>query len=405
MSQSMPIFDVDTHWSEPPNLWTSRAPEKYKGKVFEVRKKDEKTEAWFVAGKEVAMIGPAIVAKDMSKKLGVFTLPTFDQMSPACSNPLDRVKYMDSAGVIAQVVYPNVIGFGGQALMRTFPDDAELRLWHVQTYNDALAEMQKESNNRLLPMAALPLWDIEASTKELERIAKMGLRGIAMSDKPADFGQPTLTNKVWERFWATCQDLNLPVNFHIGSGSFEGEVNKWWDDNKVVVAPDGTVNGPLGIFTAVNNFMNNFLDIMNLILTGMLDRYPKLKFVSVESGCGWIPFVIQATEHMWKEMMSPAARAKFSREPREMFIDQIFATIYLEDEHCVDSFIGYFGPDNLMLETDFPHPTSMYPHPTMKYPSVQAYADSILRNHSEETKRKVLYQNAEKLYGVKLVNA
>src|SRR6185436_19684807 len=146
----------------------------------------------------------------------------------------------------------------------------------------------------------------------------------------SDFGQPGLCDPKWDRFFATCQDLGLPINFHIGSGSFEGELSKWWSDNKVGQNPDGSLNGPLCTFSAVNNFLNNFQDIANLILQGVLEKYPKLKFVSVESGCGWLPFVIQAIEHNWYEMMSKEERARFTRSPKEQFVDQIYASYWFE---------------------------------------------------------------------------
>jgi len=402
---TMPLFDVDTHWAEPPTLWKDQAPAKYKNKVFEVKDKPDNSQGWFVGDQQVAMIGPAVVKADMTKHLNSFTIPRYDLMSKAVSIPEHTLEYMNGAGIGAQVVYPNVIGFGGQALMKVFPDDHELRLWHVQTYNDALGDMQKRGGNRLLPQAALPLWDIEASIAELRRIKKMGLTGFAMSDKPADFGQPTLTSPEWARFWETVQDLDIPVNFHIGSGTFEGEVNKFWSEPRIVVYPDGTQNGPLAIFTAINNFLNNQLDVMNLILTGHLDRYPKIKYVSVESGAGWAPFIIQVMMFQWGEMMSAEQRAKFTRTPYEMFRDQIYMTIYCEEHYNVDQYVGYFGADNLLFETDFPHPTSIYPHANSRFKSAREYAESVCRNLSPEDKAKVIYQNAEKLYGVKIQTA
>ncbi|MET0377351.1 MAG: hypothetical protein ABW049_00060, partial [Spongiibacteraceae bacterium] len=106
MTKPMPIFDCDTHWAEPPELWTSRAPEKYKGKVFEVKSKADRSEAWFVGNQEVAMIGPSVVAKDMSKHLYHFTVPRYADMSPATSQAAAAIKYMDEKGIAAHVVYP-----------------------------------------------------------------------------------------------------------------------------------------------------------------------------------------------------------------------------------------------------------------------------------------------------------
>jgi predicted TIM-barrel fold metal-dependent hydrolase len=134
---------------------------------------------------------------------------------------------------------------------------------------------------------------------------------------------------------------------------------------------------------------------MNLILGGMLERYPKLNFVVVESGAGWIPFVIQALEYNWREMLTPGQRAQFKREPREMFKDQIYCSYWFENSNCIDPFLKEFGPDNLMFETDFPHPSSVYPEARPK-------VIETLGHHPVETQRKVLYQNAERVYGIEV---
>jgi predicted TIM-barrel fold metal-dependent hydrolase len=263
----------------------------------------------------------------------------------------------------------------------------------VEAYNDALVELQKDGEGRLLPQAALPLWDMEATLKELERVRKMGLTGIVMSDKPSDFGQAPLADKAWDRFYAVCQDLGLPVNFHIGSGSFEGSLDKWWHDDKTIHYPDRSLNGPLAIYTAVNNFMNNANDVMNLLLSGVLEKFPKLNFVSVESGLGWTPFLLQAIQHNWKEMMADRDLRKFKRDPLQMFVEQIYVSYWFENANNVDSFIKEFGDNNIMFQTDFPHPTSLYP-------GIREKVQETLGHHTEETQHKVLYKNAERVYGV-----
>lgn len=389
---TMPIFDIDTHWAEPADLWASRAPDKYKGRVFELGTRPDGNEAWFVNGMEVAMVGPSVVRKDMGKELGTFTIGTMAEMSDASTYGEARLAYMDSVGVGAQIVYPNVIGFGAQRLLK-IGSDAELRNWHVRTYNDALVDLQKEGQGRLLPQAALPLWDIDASIAEIERIRKKGLTGIAMSNKPGDFGQPPLAHPDWAPLFELCQDLDLPINFHIGSGDFEGEKDKWWLPERSTRLPDGSLNGPLSIFTAVNNFIQMGTDVMNLILSGMLEKYPRLKFAIVESGASWLPFLIGGIEHNWKEMMTKNDLARFKREPREMFVDQIFVSYWFENEQCIDHYIKEFGSTNLLFETDFPHPTSLYPE-------VREKAAETLGNQSEEAQRNILYRNAERVYGV-----
>lgn len=396
MGTAIPIFDIDTHFNEPPDLWTARAPLKYKDQVLHLREDAQGHESWYVAGRQVASTGPAVVGKDMEKLFGAFSFPRFDQMARAGSYAPERLAYMDSAGVGTQIVYPNVIGFGGQALM-TLTQDADLRLFHVQAYNDAILDLQNESGGRILPQAALPLWDMEATLDELERTRKLGLTGVAMSHSPGDFGQASLASTVWDRFFATCQGLEMPINFHVGSGNWAGDVARWWGDNDKLRLDDGRTNSALGCYTGAQLFLANSHDICNLICTGVLEKFPRLKFVSVESGCGWVPFVIKSLEYHWTELRMPQFAPRFKRSPTEMFLEQIYCSYWFEGKNTVDAYLNEFGADNLMFETDFPHPTSLYPND-----AVPRKIEETLGHRDQATRERVLYRTAERVYGVKV---
>jgi uncharacterized protein len=391
----IPIFDIDTHYAEPPDLWTSRAPSRFKNKVLHVRAKPNGEEAWYIEDRQVAMIGPSVIDAKMEKQFATASVSTYADMARAASFPKERLVYMDTYGCGNQIIYPNVIGFGAHHLMK-MSEDVSLRQWHVEAYNDALVDLQRGGEGRLLPQAALPLWDIDASIKELHRIRKLGLTGVVMSDKPADFGQPPLCHPVWEPLFEVCQDLMLPINFHVNSGNFfEVDLQRWWSEDRDFFRKDGSMNGPLAIFASIQCFLQNFTDIGNLILQGTLEKYPGLRFVSVESGCGWIPFVIQALEYNLREMASASDRRMFKRTPTQMFIEQIYASYWFESRDCVDLFLKEFGNKNLLFETDFPHPTSLYGN-------VRAKVKETLSHHDRETQENVLYKNAERVYGTKV---
>jgi uncharacterized protein len=174
--QGIKVIDVDTHISEPLDLWTSRAPAKYKDRVPQMKMTDGRW-VWTIDGDRSMGIGSAssVVHADGRKAAGIeFTDWQVDQVHPACSRAKERVQFMDEIGVHAQVIYPNVMGFAGQGRGQTNaaqlpPVDADLRLVCTQIYNDAMAEMQAESGDRLLPMALLPWWDIKQALAEAER--------------------------------------------------------------------------------------------------------------------------------------------------------------------------------------------------------------------------------------------
>jgi predicted TIM-barrel fold metal-dependent hydrolase len=137
-------------------------------------------------------------------------------------DPKARVAYMDSVGIAAQIAYPNLLGFGNQKSMGVDPD---LRYITTQIYNDAMAEFQEASGDRIFPQALMPWWNLEQSVAEAKRCQKMGFRGININPEPEKQNLPILNDPHWNKLWETCTDLDLPVNFHIGAGF---EVSNWF---------------------------------------------------------------------------------------------------------------------------------------------------------------------------------
>ena len=96
--------------------------------------------------------------------------------------------------------------------------------------------------------------------------------------------------------------------------------------------------------------------------------------------------------------MTPSDLRKFTRTPKQMFIDQIFASYWFEDITCVDAYLREFGNRNLMFQTDFPHPTSLYPN-------VQGKIAETLGHRDRETQENVLFRTAERVYGTEVYRA
>ena len=386
------VIDVDTHLSEPWDLWTSRAPAKWLDRVPQMKKTADGKWLWTIDGDRSMGLGSAaaVVRADGGKADGVeFTEWQVDQVHPGCSRAKDRVRFMDEVGVWAQVVYPNVMGFGGQGRGRMGdkslpPIDPELRLVATRIYNEATAEMQAEANNRLLPMALLPWWDIKLALEEAERCLGMGMRGVNINSDPQLHGMQDLSGDYWTPLWELCSDKNLPVNFHIGASD---STSSWYGESpwpSLNPSKKLTVGGTM-------MFMSNAKVISNLIVSGLLERFPKLKFVSVESGVGWLPFILEGLDYALREN-GQAGRAGLSMTPQEYFRRQIFACFWFESEDVVHT-IRRLGVDNCMFETDFPHPTCLHPNPL-------DHAKPWLLKLTPEERRKVLSLNAANVYNV-----
>ncbi|MDG2003747.1 MAG: amidohydrolase family protein [Novosphingobium sp.] len=393
VAQAIKVVDVDTHLSEPWDLWTSRAPTKFRERVPQMRTLADGNMMWTIdENRSLGMSSASsVIHRDGRKADGVeFSQWKVHDVHPGCSQVKERLEVMDESGVWAQVVYPNVIGFAGQGRgpdgQVLDPVDPELRLITTQIYNDAMAEMQEESGGRLLPMALLPWWDIELAIKEAERCRAMGIRGVNINSDPQLHGMQDLSGEYWDPLWELCQDLDLPVNFHIGASNSS---MSWFGDT-----PWPSLNaGKKLTIGSMMLFISNAKVIANLIISGLLERFPRVKFVSVESGIGWMPFFLEALDYGLQEN-GTEARAGLSMSPSEYFRRQIYGCFWFENNDISNS-IRQLGVDNCMFESDFPHPTCLYPNPV-------DHAEKGLTGLNDEERRKVLSLNAAKVYNLDL---
>jgi predicted TIM-barrel fold metal-dependent hydrolase len=290
-----------------------------------------------------------------------------------------RLAYMDASGISAQIAYPNLLGYGNQKSMGVEP---ELRLVTTQIFNDANAELQAASGDRIFPMALLPWWDIKASVAEAERCQKMGFRGINLNPDPQNQGYPVLGDKVWDPLWEVCTHYELPINFHIGGGMENTDwygAGGWPSDDPRVKMAFGSSQMPV----------TNYRVLSNILLSLFLDRWPKLKIVSVESGVTWIPFMLESLEYQMRDQ-----GIKYETPLFEVFKRQIYACTWF-DKRLMPEASRVLGIDNILYETDFPHPTCVYPDPIK-------FVTEVAEGFTPEERRKVFGQNAAKLYKIDL---
>lgn len=381
------VIDVDTHLVEPHDLWTKRAPARLRERMPQV-KVHNGIRSWVVDGDKVLLKGaiPASTVKqDGSKWPGLeFVNHQFEEVHPSSHSAKERVAMMDATGVTAQILYPNILGFGGQNAVVV---DDELRLACVQIFNDAMAEFQQESGDRIYPMALLPWWDVKLAVAEIERARRMGLKGININSDPQTFTSADgskladFSSSYWNPMWEACQAYDVPINFHIGASEESAD----WIGAQGWPGLHRDLRAALG---GAMLFINNGRVMGNIILSGVLDRYPCLKFVSVESGIGWIPFLLEAIDYEYQEVA--VNNAKLQRKPSEYFASNFHACFWFE-RRDLSQLIRRVGVDNVLFETDFPHPVCLYPVDDM---------DKALAGLTEAEKVKVLSGNAAKLYNI-----
>ena len=219
------IIDSDTHVTEPRDVWTSRMASKWKERVPRVeRDPDTGDDVWIVDGEKAGVVGMTAVAgwRDPFPAHP----PTYADCHPGSFDAQERLRYMDSLGIWAQVLYPNVGGFGTQAFAKM--DDTELKLGCVRAYNDFLVDWASADSRRLLPIMATPFWDVEATVAEIERCAPLGHKGVLFTGEPEVHGLPFLADRHWDPVWAAAQAAGMSVSFHIGSADFGDDFTGAW---------------------------------------------------------------------------------------------------------------------------------------------------------------------------------
>jgi uncharacterized protein len=394
------IIDVDTHLTEPPDLWTSRVPATYKDRVPYVRRTGA-VDQWFYKDTPIGFGGGAaitVIGQNREKYRGTVTLDTYEQVDESTFDAKARLQIMDDLNVWAQVVFPNVAGFGSGSVARAVPE--EDRNLCIRLYNDAVAEWASVANGRLRPQALVPFWDIKEAAKEVERAHALGLRGVTATTAPEGwgYGLPDYGDQAWDPFWEACSACDMPISFHIASGPMPDGIGPWksfgFDPTKMFqssVATRGTRQmAPIAVSALVGTLLNSRV-MINLIYSGLLDRWSKLKFLSIESGLGWIPFFLEMAEYQFDEM-TYSDRWGLQRRPREYFRDHFYVSWWFEDFGPMKA-IAEVGVKNVLFETDFPHPTCLYPDPV-------AHAAKVLVHLPYEDRKAVMQDNAAALWQI-----
>jgi uncharacterized protein len=379
------IVDADTHLTEPADLWTARIPARFRDQAPRVLLDESSGKLrWRIGDRWCSLVGNYSMAG--WHEFPPSCPPTLEEADPASYDAKSRLAHMDAHGIYAQVLYPNIISFEGHAIMAL--NDRSLELACVQTYNDYQAEFASTAPERFICMAMLPFWDLDESIEELRRCHALGHRGMLWAATLEKHGLPDFAQPHWDPLYALAEELEMSVNFHVGVGNTAEEIAAAMNRD----AYDPAFNAARSSMS----FISNARTLGTLLTSGVCERFPTLNFVSVESGFGYVPFLLEALDWQWKG--SGALLAYPDRMlPSDYFRRQVYSMFWYEHE-SLELLPKY--QDNVMFETDFPHPTCLYPGPASYAPSP---AEAIARDTAivgDAVMRKVLYDNAARVYHV-----
>lgn len=375
------VIDVDAHVTEPGDVWTARLPARLRDRGPRLERDRNGTDVWHIAD-TTPLVPVGFTAVAGWPEPFPSSPKNMDEVPAAAWQAGARLEYLDSIGVWAQVMYPNVAGFGNQQFLAL--EDPELMLACVQAYNDFLIEWCSADGRRLLAVAATPFWDVDAAVTEARRCAELGHRGVLFTGEPQRYHLPYLGDEHWDPFWATVQELGLPISFHIGSGDF----TSGFAGGRIKAHGAGATR----VATSVKMFLDNGTQIVDLLTSGVPARFPELQFVSVESGIGFIPFILDAADYAFEDGKVWLERPYFDMKPSDYFRRQVYGCWFFEDR-TVPAVIDAVGYERLLFETDYPHPICLYGN-------VEEHLEAGLVGQPDHVRRAILWENAASLYAV-----
>ena len=373
----MHVMSADSHVMEPADFWATRLDVKYRDQAPRVVKNDKGAGYVFVApGISPFPVAGGFGTGRSGTELKEHLSKGYEAARPSGWDPAERIKDQDIDGVEAEVLY-TTLG------MRLFSlDDAGLQRACFGAYNDWLAEFCSYNPKRLVGNALVSLEDIGEGIKELERCARIGLRG-AMIWGSAPEDRP-YSSRIYDPFWQAASELEMPLSLHVITG--RGRESRLEVDPKTgnVVS----LAGPTRLEMYANVIHEIQRSITSLIVSGVLERFPRLKLVSAENDVGWLPHYMYRLDHAW-EKYSALTPEPLPLKPSDYMRRQLWATF--QDDPVGPGTYKFFGTSNYMWASDFPHTDSTWPNS-------RKVIEKDFAGVPEDVTRKIVFENAAKLY-------
>jgi len=278
---------------------------------------------------------------------------------------------MDTEGVWAQLCFPNFGGFAGSTFHAAA--DKDLAKLCISAYNDfILDEWCAYAPQRQIPLVMMPFWDIDASVGEIERTVVKGAKSVSFIEAPHKIGLPSFHTDHWDPLLRVCEEAELPLSLHFGSGGMPQGL-----------APDGDLFIGIALFG-----LNSMMATVDLLMSDVFNKFPQLKVALSEGGIGWMPYLLERIDYSW-------GRHKYwcninaDKLPSELFREHIYGC-FIADQSGIEQ-RHRIGIDNIMFEGDYPHSDSNWPH------TRKLLAEHLVDVPDEEA-RKIVELNARTLY-------
>ncbi|GMU47651.1 MAG: amidohydrolase [Porticoccaceae bacterium] len=371
------LFDADAHVLEPPDLWDNYLEPRFRERSIQFRRNDQGVDQLFVDNQLIlpnctAALGGAELdrnsAMDPRSPLGYL-----DGAPPSSMFGPERIALFNRWGLGAGLVLPTI------GIFWDTPDNA-LANAYCRAYNDWVHDFQAADRQRLVIAAHLNLRDIDGAIAELDRRLAQGFKGVFLAPERVDgkgFAHPH-----FDRLWARIQEAEVPLLVHVIVRTrrlVTGFVGDWYD-----TPANRTFTFALGAASQV------MPACMAMVMDGLFDKFPRLKVVAIEAGCGWAPYAMDRLDEKHQHFRGFDTPLALGR-PSEYFRRNLWFVAEPE-ERTIGSCLELIGEDRILWGSDFPHIDANLEAPRLIRESVAGLP--------EAAQRAVLGENARKLFGL-----
>lgn len=377
------VVDAEPHFQEPYDLWEKYLPERYRSRLQVVPPPQGHLEVGFCSFEQV---GDRLIARHARKPDGTLgnsrvwtqamrrwsTTPHLAAIHEDYGTPDLYQEGFDSEGIDVGVLMPTL---GGHVAVYDFSDDPDLGLAICQAYNDWAYAFTQADPGRFKFWGLIPPYDAAASGREARRcMQELGAPGVTIY---GGYGKYLLNDEALDALWQELDALEAPIGFHgFGSGSAVEPGTPGHRRTDWIKATFGG-GGP------------HVTEVRALIFGGLLDRFPHLKPVFMESGANGVPAMLEKLDDEWYTY-GPDADFALEQLPSEYYKSRCYAVTYAEA--LLRQTIEYMGDDHLLFSSDYPHHDCPFPN------GVRSFVE--LAGVTDESKRKILWDNAAKLFGL-----
>jgi predicted TIM-barrel fold metal-dependent hydrolase len=350
MSRTYKRISADSHVEVPPHIWSKGVPHPFKDIAPKHIKLPNGGDGFLVEG-GIYQGGSNLYAGKTPEEYSPIGLRWIDMAGTGDGH--QRLREMDQDGVDAELLYPGVGGV--RNMTRGIKnDDAYNAL--VKTYNRWLVEEYCAADpERMIGAGCIPERGLEAALEELQYAAKAGLKVVDLAQFPSGKGYPT---KEDDRFWAAALDLDMPVTVHVNFRRQKGAIFQY------PVEPPPHARPPDYVERLARYGIRGALTVVQMVMGGLFDRFPKLQIYFAENQLGWIPIYLEQMDHNYQRHRHWAEKIYQLKPLKQLpseYIKQHISWGFFDDPIGV-KLRHEIGVDKIMWGGDFPHVESDWPH-------------------------------------------